>query len=151
VVSETVEERGGEFLVAGKDLHPLREGQVGGDQHAALLVAVREQVEEQFAARAIEGHESEFVVDLPAFLPDDFIPDTGQRVELYRRLAQSTDEDQVRATLEEIVDRYAPLPDEAVMLGEVMAQKTLVRRLGAGSYDLSATRLVVGFDADAAL
>ena len=35
----------------------------------------------------------------PAFIPDDYVPDTGQRLELYRRLAQARDEDDVRATL----------------------------------------------------
>ena len=30
----------------------------------------------------------EITVDVPAFLPDDYLPDTGQRLDFYRRLAQ---------------------------------------------------------------
>ena len=82
-------------------------------------------------------------VDVPAFLPDDYLPDTGQRLDFYRRLAQAGGEDDVRVVLEELVDRYGPLPDEAVLLGEVMVDKTLVRTLGAQAYELSAARLVV--------
>ena len=32
-------------------------------------------------------HDPEISVDVPAFLLDDCIPDTGQRLEFYRRLA----------------------------------------------------------------
>ncbi len=153
-------ELGAGFQVATHDLEIRGAGDLLGERQHGLVAAVgfdtyvkilEEAVAELRGQPIQREQDPEISVDLPAFLPDDYIPDTGQRLELYRRLAQAPDEDQVRATLEEIVDRYGPLPDEAILLGEVMAQKTLVRRLGAGSYDLSATRLVVGFDADAAL
>ena len=75
------------------------------------------------------------------------MPDTGQRLEFYRRLAQARDEDDVRATLAELADRYGPLPDEAVLLGEVMIDKTLVRALGALGYELGPTRIVLSLGA----
>ena len=59
---EAVERRRGELLIA-EDLHPLAEGEVGGDDRRAPLVAVGEQVEEQFSAGPLEGHEAEFVDD----------------------------------------------------------------------------------------
>ena len=92
----------------------------------------------------------EISVDVPAFLPDDYIPDTGQRLELYRRLAQARDEDEVRATLAEIADRYGPLPEEAALLGEVMAAKDPRAAAGRRRLRPAATRLVLGFGADAA-
>ena len=52
MVPEAVEQRRGEFLVA-EDLHPLAEGEVGGDR--APLVAVGEEVEQQLAAGASKG------------------------------------------------------------------------------------------------
>ncbi len=62
VVAEAVEQRGGELLVA-EDLEPLGERKVGGDDHGPPLVAVGEQVEEQFAAGPVEGHEADFIDD----------------------------------------------------------------------------------------
>ena len=46
-----------------EDLHPFAEREVGGDDRRAPLVAVGEEVEEQLAAGALEGHEAEFVDD----------------------------------------------------------------------------------------
>jgi hypothetical protein len=63
VVGLTIEERGGEFLVAGKDGDPFRETETRGDHGGAALVAVGDQIEEQLAADAIEGHEAELVDD----------------------------------------------------------------------------------------
>ena len=54
MVAEAVEQRGRELLVA-EDLHPLAEGEVGGDDRRAPLVALGEQVEEQLAAGPLEG------------------------------------------------------------------------------------------------
>ena len=57
----------------------------------------------------------------------------------------------MRATLAEIADRYGPLPEEVALLGEVMGQKTVLRRLGAIGYDLGPTRLVLTFSPEAPL
>ena len=61
VMRESIEQGGGELLVAAEDLDPLGEGEVGGDDDAAPFVALGEQVEEQLTARAIEGNEAELV------------------------------------------------------------------------------------------
>ena len=63
VVAEPVEQRGGQLLVA-EDLDPLGEREVRGDDCGAHLVAVGQQVGEQFAAGQLEGHEP--------MTPDDF-------------------------------------------------------------------------------
>ena len=62
MVAEAVEQRGGQLLVA-EDLDPLGEREVGGDDRGTALVAVGEQVEEQFAAGAVEVHEAQLVDD----------------------------------------------------------------------------------------
>ena len=61
-MAEAVEQGGGQLFVA-EDLDRFREREVGGDDRGAPLVAVGEQVEEQFAAGPVEGHEAEFVDD----------------------------------------------------------------------------------------
>lgn len=54
MVAEAIEESGREFLVA-EDLDLLAEGQVGGDEGGAALVALGHEVEEQFAVGAVKG------------------------------------------------------------------------------------------------
>ncbi len=59
-MTEAVEQGCGQLLAA-EDLHPLAEGEVGGDDRGASLVAVAQQVEEQLAAGLIEGDEAQLV------------------------------------------------------------------------------------------
>jgi transcription-repair coupling factor (superfamily II helicase) len=121
---------------------------VGFDTYVRIL----EEAVAELRGQPIRHEEDpEVSVDVPAFLPDDYVPDTGQRLDLYRRLAQAGDEDEVRATLAEIEDRYGPLPEEASLLGEVMSQKTLLRSIGAIGYDLGPTRLVLSLGTEANL
>lgn len=54
MVPETIEERGGELLVAGKHRDPLGEGEIGRHDGGAAFVAVGDEIEEQLAAGAIE-------------------------------------------------------------------------------------------------
>ena len=62
VVGEAVEESAGEALGA-EHLGPFVEGQIGGDQGRAPLVALAEHLEQQLGAGLRQRHEAEFVDD----------------------------------------------------------------------------------------
>src|SRR5205085_5183375 len=138
-------ELGAGFQVATHDLEMRGAGELLGDKQSGAVAAVGFETYARILEEAVAElkgepikpeHDPEIAVDVPAFLPDDYVPDTGQRLDFYRRFAQARDEDEVRATLHELQDRYGELPDEAVLLGEVMIDKTLARALGARGYEL---------------
>jgi transcription-repair coupling factor (superfamily II helicase) len=153
-------ELGAGFQVATHDLEIRGAGELLGERQHGAVAAVGFEAYARILEEAVAElkgepikpeHDPEINVDVPAFIPDDYVPDTGQRLEFYRRLAQARDEDDVRATLIELADRYGPLPDEATLLGEVMIDKTIVRAFGALAYELGPTRIVLSFPADAGL
>jgi transcription-repair coupling factor (superfamily II helicase) len=153
-------ELGAGFQVATHDLEIRGAGEMLGDRQSGALAAVgfdtytrilEEAVAELRGQPIRSEFDPEIAVDVPAFLPDDYIPDTGQRLDFYRRLAQARDEGEVGAALAELEDRYGPLPEEARLLGEVMIDKTLVRRTGVRAYELTAARLVLTAGVDARL
>ena len=59
---QPVQQGGGEFGIP-EDLHPLAEGEIRGDEGRPALVALRQQVEEEFTAGAVERHEPQFIHD----------------------------------------------------------------------------------------
>ena len=61
-MGEAIEERAGEALGA-EHLGPFVEGQIGGDQGRAPLVALAEHLEQQLGAGLRQRHEAEFVDD----------------------------------------------------------------------------------------
>ncbi len=145
-------ELGAGFQVATHDLEIRGAGELLGEKQSGALAAVgfdtyarilEEAVAELRGQPIKREQDPEFAVDVPAFLPDDYIPDTGQRLDFYRRLAQAEDEDGVREVVAELGDRYGDPPEEAKLLAEVMVDRTLVRKIGARGYELSAARLVL--------
>ena len=153
-------ELGAGFQVATHDLEIRGAGELLGEKQSGALAAVGfdtyarilEEAVAELRGQPIKAErDPEISVDVPAFLPDDYVPDTGQRLDFYRRLAQARDEDDVRALLGELEDRYGALPDEARLLGEVMIDKTIVRQIGALGYELGPTRLVLSVGTDTRL
>jgi len=151
-------ELGAGFQIASHDLEIRGAGDLLGAQQSGQIAAVgfdmyvkilEEAVAELRGQPLTPERDPELNVDLPAFIPDEYVPDTGQRLDLYKRLAEAQDEDGVRAVLEEIGDRYGEVPDEVKLLGELMVVKAYARRLGAIALDLSETRLVLTLDSEA--
>ena len=62
VVGEAVQQRAGQPLRT-EDFGPFVERQVGGDQDGASLVALAEDLEQQFRPGRGQGHEAQFVDD----------------------------------------------------------------------------------------
>jgi transcription-repair coupling factor (superfamily II helicase) len=153
-------ELGAGFQVATHDLEIRGAGELLGERQSGAMAAVGfdtyarilEEAVAELRGQPIKAErDPEVAVDVPAFLPDDYIPDTGQRLEFYRKLAQARDEDEVREISAELVDRYGALPEEAVLLAEVMVHKTLVRRIGALSYELGPSRMLLAVGTDTQL
>lgn len=60
-MGEAIEERGGQLLVAGKDRDPLGKREVRPHDGGAALVAIGDEVKQQFSADAIKRDEADFV------------------------------------------------------------------------------------------
>jgi transcription-repair coupling factor (superfamily II helicase) len=85
----------------------------------------------------------ELAIENPGFIPDDYVPDPGQRLELYKRLSAIDTDDELREAMDEIADRYGPLPGDVILLGELMGVKALARRLGALALEISSARVAL--------
>ncbi|WP_167631435.1 transcription-repair coupling factor [Mariprofundus ferrooxydans] len=48
-----------------------------------------------------------------AILPPDYMPQAGERLNLYRRIARADDDSQITLLFEEMTDRFGHMPDEA--------------------------------------
>lgn len=97
--------------------------------------------------KQIEEFEPEINLQLSAYIPEDYIHDISQRYVMYRRIAAlSTDEDMVRADLEdEMVDRYGPLPKETLNLFSIVSLKKELLALRISKLEKAPDALVFSF------
>ena len=65
------------------------------------------------------------------------------RLEVYRKLAASTSERDIRLAVEEMEDRFGPLPKEVERLLSVARLRHLARKAGVGDIGVQGTRIKV--------
>jgi len=153
-------ELGAGFQIASHDLEIRGAGDLLGAKQSGQIAAVGFETYTQILAEAVaelrgeairHERDPELTVDLPTFIPDDYVADTGQRLDLYKRLSSAHDEDEVRVVMEEIADRYGAPPDEVRLYAELMILKADARRLGATAVDLADNRLALALAEDTPL
>ena len=131
---------GSGMRVAMKDLEIRGAGNLlGGEQsgHIAdvgfdLYVRLVGEAVAEYRAGGQAPESAEVKVELPvdAHLPHDYVPHERLRLEAYKRLAAATTEAELSSVVEEIVDRYGPLPDAVETLCAVAALRIAARASG---------------------
>jgi transcription-repair coupling factor (superfamily II helicase) len=151
---------GSGFLIASHDLEIRGAGELFGRKQSGSIAAVgfetyaallEEAVAELKGEQIVRPRDPELNVEVPGFIPDEYVPDTGQRLDLYKRLAGASGEDDVGLILEEMTDRYGPIPPEVTVLADLMVLKALARGIGAQSLELARTRLSLALAEDTPL
>jgi transcription-repair coupling factor (superfamily II helicase) len=66
-------------------------------------------------------------------LPELYIPEPSLRLSFYKRLASASDEQQLEALLDEVVDRYGPSPPQLERLTEAQRVRIAARAAGLQS------------------
>jgi len=114
-------ELGAGFKIAMHDLEIRGAGNIlGAEQHGHVAAVgfelyaqlLEEAVNEQRGLRPLAAS-SEVVVDLAlsTAIPDEYIPARARKLEMYRRIAELRELDELIALREELKDRYGPPPE----------------------------------------
>ena len=68
--------------------------------------------------------------DIVAHFPESFVPNSGERISLYRELDALTSQEQLDAYRQRLIDRFGQLPSEGEELLKVMPLKWLAASIG---------------------
>ncbi len=82
---------------------------------------------------------------IPVSLPASYIPDRPTRTRLYRRLADLRTQDEIEALTEEFIDRFGPLPAEALNLFYQLKLKLLADKAGLATVSGESGQIVLRF------
>ncbi|MFE3191754.1 transcription-repair coupling factor [Nocardia sp. NPDC059240] len=150
---------GAGMAVAMKDLEIRGAGNVLGAEQSGHVAGVGFDLYVRLVGEAVEAYRAaadgrpitvdeevkEVRIDLPvdAHIPPDYIASDRLRLEGYRKLAAAQDDSALTAVVEELVDRYGPLPVEVARLVSVAKLRLLAREYAIAEIGVTGTTLKV--------
>jgi transcription-repair coupling factor (superfamily II helicase) len=152
-------ELGAGFQIALADLEIRGAGNILGGEQSGHMAAVGFDLYSRLLAEAVEERKArredrpprvekpQAVVDLPveAHLPDSYVPEEAQKLELYRRLARARSAGDLAAFRQEVTDRFGPMPQPVVRLVEVQELRMAAEGASVASMSREEGQLVVRF------
>jgi len=133
---QELSELGAGFKLAIKDLEIRGSGNLLGKQQSGHISAVGFEMYSQMLEEAVKRVKGEKVEEeinpalnlrISAFIPEEFIEDSSQRLSFYKRLASVKEDGTLTSLREEMTDRYGRLPGEVENLFQVIEVKLLAR------------------------
>jgi transcription-repair coupling factor (superfamily II helicase) len=133
-VIEEFDELGVGFKVALKDLEIRGAGNLLGAEQSGFILGLGfdlyvKLLEEEVAGLRGEAAElrlePRLLTDWGAYLPADYVPDEHEKLDLYRRLADTRDIGTLDTLTVEMIDRFGQLPPPAVSLFELRRLRIL--------------------------
>jgi transcription-repair coupling factor (superfamily II helicase) len=152
-------ELGAGFQIALADLEIRGAGNILGGEQSGHMAAVGFDLYSRLLAEAVEERKArredraprvekpQAVVDLPveAHLPDSYVPEEAQKLELYRRLARARSAGDLAAFRQEVTDRFGPMPQPVTRLVEVAELRLAAEGAGVASMSREEGQLVIRF------
>jgi len=130
---------GAGYKIAMRDLEIRGAGNLlGAEQHghiAAVGFSLYCRMLED-AIRELKGEEQKVQIEpsvelaVDAYLPEDYISDNKQKIEIYKRIADAQEVKEVEEIYDELIDRFGDLPEPAANLLIVAKLKLLAKNLG---------------------
>ncbi len=160
---QQMEELGSGFYLAMHDLEIRGAGEVLGENQSGNMLEVGFQLYNEMLSEAVrslkEGKEPDLLSPLnvttdinlhaPALLPNDYCGDVHMRLSFYKKLATAKNTDQIDALMEEIVDRFGKLPDQARNLIDVHRLRVIAKPYGVVKVDAAPHLITITFRKDA--
>ena len=156
---QMMEELGSGFYLAMHDLEIRGAGEVLGDSQSGEIQEVGFALFTEMLNRAVKamkagetpdlnqplGIGTEINMHIPALLPDAYCPDVHERLNLYKRLANSDTAEELAEMQEELIDRFGPLPPQAESLMATHQVRLQAKTWGMTKVDMSMEQMVIQF------
>jgi transcription-repair coupling factor (superfamily II helicase) len=148
-------ELGAGFRIAAADMEIRGAGNLLGKQQSGHIAAIGLDLYMQMVEQAVQRLKGHVVEEEPdpilrlnvsAFIPDEYVADSHQRLSFYKRLSSCTQVGDLALLHGEMQDRYGLAPDSVERLFEVMQVRLQAKALRLSSIELKTHSVVVALD-----
>ncbi len=135
-----------EIRGAGSILGEYQHGhmeQVGYDMYCKLL---NEVIKEMKGIETTEEIDVQIELNVSSYIPDEFINNPAQKIEIYQNIALCRNEDDIKDVTDEIIDRYGSMPKEIEKLLDIARIKNMARSKSILKISQKEERVIFYFD-----
>jgi transcription-repair coupling factor (superfamily II helicase) len=148
---ESLEDLGAGFMLANHDLEIRGAGELLGEGQSGQIHEIGFTLYMDMLERAVKAlkagqqpdldqaqdHGPEIDLQMPALIPEDYLPDVHNRLILYKRIASAQNEVEIKELQVEMIDRFGLLPQPVKNLFEstrlkLQATPIGIRKIEAG-------------------
>jgi transcription-repair coupling factor (superfamily II helicase) len=131
-------ELGSGFKIALKDLEIRGAGNILGREQHGYILSVGYDLYLKMLDEAVAGLSREHRDEAPevymdleysGFIPDAYIPDAMEKMEVYKKIASITTDEELDRVYREIEDRFGPIPDEVQSVLALAEIRIICRKL----------------------
>jgi len=157
---ESLEDLGIGFLLATHDLEIRGAGELLGEEQSGQIHEVGYSLYTELLERAVQAlkagrspeldrpldHGTEIDLQVPALIPEDYLPDVHTRLILYKRIASAPSVEALDELKVEMIDRFGLLPEPTKTLFRITELKLKASPLGIRKIELGARGGRILFD-----
>jgi transcription-repair coupling factor (superfamily II helicase) len=161
-VLQSLDSLGAGFQLASHDLDQRGGGNLLGEEQSGHIREVGVELYQQMLEDAVaelkarggstpasdRGWSPQINTGAAVLIPEAYVPDLNVRLALYRRLSDAEQASDREALAAELIDRFGPLPPEAVQLLKVVGIKGMCRQANVSKIDVGPKGAVVSFRND---
>ena len=147
---------GAGFEIAMRDLELRGAGNIIGKEQSGYMNMIGydlymrllgEAVAELKGEEAVSAIKVTMDLDIPAFIPDDYIKSGSGKIEFYKKIYGAADEDAIQRVRKDMADRYGRLPEETENLLEIASMRLKASHAGIVSVEYKGGYIETVFDA----
>ncbi|WP_136679182.1 transcription-repair coupling factor [Neptunomonas sp. XY-337] len=156
------EDLGAGFTLATHDLEIRGAGELLGEEQSGQIQGIGFTLYMEMLEDAIQSikegktpnmdkplqHGSEVNLQLPALIPDDYLPDVHNRLIMYKRIASAATDAELKELQIEMIDRFGMLPNATKNLFRLTSLKLLADALGIIKLEAGSKSGRIEFDSD---
>ena len=119
--------------------------EVGYDTYCRLLDEV---LKEEQGLKVEEEFETQIDINVTSYIPDSYIADSNQKIEIYQDIALCKTEEDIQDITDEIIDRFGEMPKQIENLLEISRIKQMAKKLYINKISSKRDGVVFTFEND---
>ncbi len=152
---QELSELGSGFKLALRDLEMRGAGNLLGGEQSGHIAAVGFELYTQLLEKAVKELKGEAIKEeveptlnlrVSAYIPEEYIQDSLQRLAIYKRLSSLRGESNLQELSAELADRYGPVPQPVKNLLKVIDIRVLAKEIGISKIDMDGRSVYFTFD-----